>query len=879
MCGGGCSRSYYHRQADREVSQIITQKNQPGRWGLPGFRLQYDPRSRYFDPTNPDRPPMPPDDPYAHAFMHCVDGKRGALTYHRDGDLTTLPNPSWREQLAYYTDMKQDGTVHLALDGAVQLGLIHSPAYFQQLEELYLSALDVSTERWRFDAQFFGGIDPLFTHRAKNAPGGGPVDQLSVISGLQMQKRFAAGGELIVGLANTIVWQFAGQNTNSNVSLLNFSFIQPLLRGGGRRFILEQLTIVERAMLANLRAFERYRQGFYTNVAIGDGGTPGPSRRGGFFGGTGLTGFSGQGSGGFGEVGGATGFGGRNGNNTGGAGGAGSGFAGGGAGTVGGFIGILQLQQQILNSRQNLAAQERELKKLVDFQNAGQVTAVQVLQFEQNIGSIGANLLQSEVSLTNSLETFKRGTLGLPPDLPMSLDDSMIQRFQLIVPKTNDLYEEIENLVDQIGDLPQEPGVGLLGAALDQFDDLHARTKEMLETVADDLKGVRVEEAARRKEISPKYLAAYERRLQRTAADFQELTEKEFPKALRIAADIRAGFKPENQAATLQGIVTAGRELAKLVRDASLVQVRARLDLVTLNPIALDPALALEIARANRYDWMNNRAALVDTWRLIAFNARALMSNLNIVLDGSINTRGDNPVKFQSTTGTMRAGLEFDAPFTRLLERNNYRSVLIDYQRDRRQLIQYEDTVNQTLRQSLRNLDQLQENLEIQRLAVDIASQRVDQTRLALDEPPAAGQTTTTQLGPTAAFDLLTAMNDLQNTQNNFMSVWLNHYATRMVLMRELGLMELDDHGLWIDRPLDELVGTADRLQAEQLPPDVPAEWFEALGIEPPTKSEGTAEPPDSVGPDLSPPPADDKDDLGPLELPPDDVKSKRRGS
>src|SRR6185295_9137437 len=74
----GCTRSYYRQQADREVTHILNQKNMPGRWGLPDFRLEYDPRSRYFDPTNPDHPPMPPDDPNSHVFMHVVDGMKGA---------------------------------------------------------------------------------------------------------------------------------------------------------------------------------------------------------------------------------------------------------------------------------------------------------------------------------------------------------------------------------------------------------------------------------------------------------------------------------------------------------------------------------------------------------------------------------------------------------------------------------------------------------------------------------------------------------------------------------------------------------------------------------------------------------------------------------
>lgn len=867
---GGCSRSYYHRQADREVSRIITQKNAPGQWGLPGFRLQYDPRSRYFDPTNPDRPPMPPDDPYSHAFMHRVDRKHGALTYHIDGDLTELPNPSWREQLAFYTDMKPDGTVHLTLDGAVQLGIIQSPAYFQQLEELYLSALDVSTERWRFDAQFFGSIDSFFTHRAKNAPAGGPADNLNDVNTLQMQKQFAAGGELVVGLANTIVWQFAGQNSNANVSLLNFSFLQPLLRGGGRRFILEQLTIVERAMLANLRAFERYRQGFYTNVAIGDGGTTGPSRRGGFFGGTGLTGFSGQGSGGFGEVGGATGFGGRANNNAGSGGGGGSGFAGGGAGTVGGFVGILQQQQQILNSRQNLQAQTRRLKLLETYLDAGAIDIAQVDQFRQNVATARAGLLQSEINVINTMETFKRTTLGLPPDLPMSLDDSMILQFQLIVPTTNDLNERIEDLIDNLGEQPQQPGIGLLTAAVDEFDALLADAERMLALVAEDLKTARGKNSERKQGLTTKERAAYDVKFQKIIDDLAKLNER-FPDVEKEAARLRADLPTREQGKTLQDLVTAARLLSEFVQEASLVQVRARLEAVTLNPVRLDPHVALEIARANRYDWMNNRAALVDTWRLIAFNARALMSNLNLVLEGNINTRRDNPVNFAGATGAMRAGFEFDAPFTRLLERNNYRSVLIDYQRDRRQLIQYEDGVNQTLRQSLRTLAYLEQNLEIQRAAVEIAARRVDQTRETLSEPPeptVAGQAAAPQFGPTAALNLLTAMNDLLSSQNNFMSVWLNHYAARMVLMRELGLMELDENGLWIDRPMDEVVGTAERMGAEALPPDVPLEWFEALGVEPPA-------PPDrSLGPVLPDDP--NPDDLG-SQLPVPGEKSNRR--
>src|SRR6059036_1208159 len=131
--------------------------------------------------------------------------------------------------------------------------------------------------------------------------------------------------------------------------------------------------------------------------------------------------------------------------------------------------------------------------------------------------------------------------------------------------------------------------------------------------------------------------------------------------------------------------------------------------------------MALDVARGSRLDWMNNRAALVDTWRLIEFNANALQSNLTVRLSGEINTIGkNNPLRFRDETGTLRAGLELDGPFTRLVERNNFRQQLIQYQQDRRQLIQFEDAIRQSVRRVLRDLEQLRVNLEIQRRAVTI---------------------------------------------------------------------------------------------------------------------------------------------------------------
>jgi hypothetical protein len=121
-------------------------------------------------------------------------------------------------------------------------------------------------------------------------------------------------------------------------------------------------------------------------------------------------------------------------------------------------------------------------------------------------------------------------------------------------------------------------------------------------------------------------------------------------------------------------------------------------------------------------------------------------------------------------------------------------------------------------------------DLEIQRRAVTIAIRRVDMTRAAFYapvRPPQPGQRPA-QFGPTAATNLLTALSALRNTQNNFMGVWLNYYAARMRLERELGTMELDEDGNWIDNPAsNSSLAKASDDNPSSLPPAIPGEWIE----------------------------------------------------
>jgi hypothetical protein len=180
---------------------------------------------------------------------------------------------------------------------------------------------------------------------------------------------------------------------------------------------------------------------------------------------------------------------------------------------------------------------------------------------------------------------------------------------------------------------------------------------------------------------------------------------------------------------------------------------------------------------------------------LIEFNADELESALDVVFSGDMGTVDDGPFKFSSATGRLRVGLEFDAPLTRLSERNNYRQALIEFQQARRSYYAFRDQISQGLRNVIRNLELNQRNFEIRRNAVRVADLQIEVNEDIRRLQEASG----TSSGPTAARDAIQALDDLLRAQNDFLSVWVTYEVLRRTLDFNLGTMELDMQGMWID--------------------------------------------------------------------------------
>jgi len=804
----GCGRGFYRRQADREVNTLVHSAADDPRWPLEGFGIQPDPKSRMYDPFDPDRPPMPPDDPTSHRLMHCVDCKRGWPCWHCCGDTPYVENPAWKA----YLPQDQQGKVVLDREGAMQTALLHSRQYQGELENVYLSALDVTVERFRFDAQFFGNHSTFFD---AEGPLAGGQSLLSVDNDLRMNRLLATGGELVVGVANSLVWQFAGPDSYGANTLLDFSLVQPLLRAGGRAVVLESLTSSERALLADIRGLERFRRSFCVQTVVD-------------------------------------------------------------------YLRLLEDQVRIRNQEINVVQLRQSLQRLAAMSEAGVILPGDVARTRQSLYSSQSGLLALNAAYESRLDDYKV-SLGLPPDLDVQIEDPLLARFDLIAPKLTATrqavdallpplrkqYNRLTGLADQLAELKGAEDIdqqdyrqtlrSVRQGALVQLDE----AKVQLQVVENDmeqlkralpgrrqsLQGLADREEFRQGNIDPsigdvkslddrvvtlqrdfarvaEYFIAIQQRLKSFDADSATVAEElnAIREAMKQAASegqsSKNGAGPKDKKKTpLTRLEEIVEDLSNHVLELSLIQAQARLDAMTLVPIELTPKKALEIARENRRDWMNARAALVDTWRQIEVRANDLESGLDVTFSGDINTTDNNPVQFRSSTGRLRVGLEFDAPLTRLAERNAYRQALINYQRARRDYYAFEDRVNQSLRDRLRTIRFNQLEFEVQRAAVLVAIGRVEESGLRLNEPPK-------KLGGEGAPNqsiverLLSDFSSLLAAQNRFLAVCVDQEVQRMNLDLDLETMQLDSRGMWIDPgPVEgSKAGEGERLEEAPLP-------------------------------------------------------------
>lgn len=554
------------------------------------------------------------------------------------------------------------------LEQAFHLAVTNGRYYQFQLENLYQAALSVTLQRFAFQPQFYAGLSPttgainsgfpgtnpsnVFTYRTKYAPGG-QLSALNMGAVAGVGKLFSTGGQLLAGFANQLVFNFVGKTPIQPTvqSSLPLTFVQPLLAGGGRAVTLEALTNAERNLLYQIRLFARFRQELFTSITVGTSITnpglfdPDP-----------------------------------------------------------GFILVLQALQQVENSGYNLAAFERALPVFSDLANGPDtgITPLQVDQMRNSVISARLTLYNARLNYRNALDQMKV-QLGLPPDVTLSLDRSLIIGFKDSFDKLYKWAADPKRLLD---DLP-----GLV-SQLPELKDMEIDGRPVIKTLVSD------------------------------------------PAQFFLTKDAYSEQK-------LEDLLVAGER----------------------------------VALENRVDLMNARAQLYDAWRQIRVTSNALKGVLNVALTNQYitPTNNTNPFGFLDQAKQFSLVLNTELPLVRLSQRNNYRSAWINYQRQRRTLMNAEDNVKYGIRNEIRTLQVNWITYEINKQLFLLAMRQKDQALEQIVAPPQPGNSNATALVAAQTSNFIQFQSSLLGSQNTLISTWVAYELYRLQLYRDLGIMPYDE--------------------------------------------------------------------------------------
>jgi len=242
---GGCGTAHYRKSADKEAARIIAQKT----------------------------PAVPNMDP------------RFTIEPSNEISLAGLTLTTNLEAFLGNEGLSESNAPIVSLESALALAVQRNRDYQNQKELVYLEALNLSLDRYRFTPIFSSGGNvtaqnqPQDVARAIDQLAGTQTALLSqdtkLVQQYNVSGRGTAGASMLLRTGATLASSFSldflrflnGDPRFLVQSSLGATLTQPLLRGAGYRATMENLTQSEHNLLYRLREFTQYRKDFSVRVA------------------------------------------------------------------------------------------------------------------------------------------------------------------------------------------------------------------------------------------------------------------------------------------------------------------------------------------------------------------------------------------------------------------------------------------------------------------------------------------------------------------------------------------------------------------------------------------------------------------------------------
>ncbi|MCH2601081.1 MAG: TolC family protein [Pirellulales bacterium] len=194
---------------------------------------------------------------------------------------------------------------------------------------------------------------------------------------------------------------------------------------------------------------------------------------------------------------------------------------------------------------------------------------------------------------------------------------------------------------------------------------------------------------------------------------------------------------------------------------------------------------------------MNRRGIVVDTRRRYEVAAEKLLTDINLVAEGSIGTpplaEANEQFNFSSESAQFRAGIEIVTPLDRRRARNNFRAAQVSFQRARRNYMAAEDQVKLDIRTMYNEAITEARIFEICRRALRVAARELDQA-IEFGDRPDAGE-----YAGGRGVNISRALENILYNQNEMIESWAEYETARLSIYRDMGTMDINENGLWTD--------------------------------------------------------------------------------
>jgi outer membrane efflux protein len=418
------------------------------------------------------------------------------------------------------------------------------------------------------------------------------------------------------------------------------------------------------------------------------------------------------------------------------------------------------------------------------------VSRTQVDQVFRDFLSARLGVAEAEAAYQSGLDRFKL-ELGLPPVMPIELDDSQLNRFQLVAPSLQKLRDDTSNYqLARFKELNNLPTAEQLKQSYRELGDLVKRSAQFHKLVTGELaEGMKMFERPLRSSEDPdqrQRLQQDYQRFQKTLAEAgQDLGT--LPDRLMAVAG-RIDSVPRKTSWEL--LLDFTRDYLAIIDDLISIETVVRIYSIELPKVDDDEASAIAIAKASRLDLMNQKGRVTDAWRKVAVAANALRGDLNLVANANLGTNplSANPFGFTAHNSSFSLGMQFDGPLNRFAERNEYRLSLIAYQQARRDYMALSDSIERAVRNDLRQLD-------VQRLSFEIAKQNVISASRQVESARADLLLTAREPSPTATIFILNALSALLQARNALAQSYTSFEQLRIQLLLDLEQLQLDSRG------------------------------------------------------------------------------------